>query len=112
MAFDKKGMRISKEVKEEYIDETKIFHGEVLDTKDVITFQGTTVEEIEHAFRDSIDDYLEFCHKRGEEPDKPFSGKFILRLPSDLHRKIYLHAYKSGMSLNKWIIDILKKSIY
>ena len=95
----------------EYIDETKIFHGEVLDTKDMITFQGTSVEEIENAFRDSIDDYIEFCRGRGEKPDKPFSGKFVLRLPSELHHKIYLHARKTGKSLNKWIVDLLNESV-
>jgi predicted HicB family RNase H-like nuclease len=45
----------------EYDDEAKIFHGEILDTKDVITFQGTSVDEIEKAFRGSVDDYLAFC---------------------------------------------------
>ena len=65
----------------EYDDEAKIFHGEVLGIKDVVTFQGTTVDEIEQAFKDSIDDYLAFCAQRGEEPDRPFSGKFNLRIP-------------------------------
>lgn len=50
----------------EYDDEASLFHGEVLDTKDVITFQGRHVDEIEKAFRDSIDDYLEFCKSRNE----------------------------------------------
>ena len=45
-----------------------------MDLRDVITFQGKSVDELEKAFKDSIDDYLEFCEERGEEPDKPFSG--------------------------------------
>lgn len=48
----------------EYDDEAKIFHGEVLGIKDVVTFQGTTVDEIEQAFKDSVDDYLAFCKER------------------------------------------------
>ena len=44
----------------EFDDEAKIFHGDVVDTRDVITFQGETVDELEKAFRGSIDDYLEF----------------------------------------------------
>ncbi len=51
----------------EYDDEAEIFHGEILGIKDVITFQGRSVEEIEQPFRDSIDDYLAFCEQRGEE---------------------------------------------
>ena len=95
----------------EYDGEAKIFHGEVLDTKDVITFQGTTVKEIETAFRDSIEDYLDFCRDRGEKPEKPFSGKFIVRIPSELHHKLYIHANRSGKSLNKWVVDLLKKAV-
>ncbi|MBM4325738.1 MAG: type II toxin-antitoxin system HicB family antitoxin [Deltaproteobacteria bacterium] len=92
----------------DYDDEARIFHGEVLDLKDVITFQGKSVEEIERAFRDSIDDYLEFCKKRGEKPDKPFSGRMMLRLPPDLHRKAYLSARREGKSLNQWIAEKLE----
>lgn len=44
----------------EYDDEAKIFHAEVLGIKDVVTLQGTTVDEIEQAFKDSVDDYLAF----------------------------------------------------
>ncbi len=44
----------------EFGDEAGIFHGEVPDVRDVITFQGKDVEEIKKAFRDSIVDYLEF----------------------------------------------------
>lgn len=41
-----------------YDDEAKLFHGEVIDLKDIITFQGTTISELEQAFKDSVDDYL------------------------------------------------------
>ncbi len=66
----------------EYDDEAKIFHGDVLGIKDVITFQGTTVDEIEHAFKDSVNDYLAFCKERGEEPDRPY-------LPLSLRLRVF-----------------------
>ena len=94
----------------EFDDEARIFHGEVLDLRDVITFQGKSVEEIESGFRDSVDDYLEFCKQRGEEPDKPFSGRLMLRLPPHLHRKAYVTARREGKSLNQWIAEKLEKS--
>ncbi len=94
----------------EYDDEAGIFHGEVVDLKDVITFQGQSVEELERAFRESIDDYLEFCLERNEEPDKPFSGRLMLRLPAALHRKVYVTALKEGKSLNQWIAERLEKA--
>ena len=91
----------------EFDDKAGIFHGEVLDLKDVITFQGKTVDELEQAFRDSIDDYLDFCAERNENPDKPFTGKLMLRLPPRLHRKVYVQAQHEGKSLNQWISDKL-----
>lgn len=54
--------------------EEGVLHGEVLNTRDVITFEGRTVAELGRAFRASIEDYLAFCKERGEEPEKPFSG--------------------------------------
>jgi len=94
----------------EFDGEVGIFHGEVLDTRDVITFQGTTVDEIEQAFQDSVDDYIEFCSERGEEPDRPFSGRLMVRLSSDLHRKLYVEARRDGKSLNQLISDRLAQS--
>jgi len=93
----------------EFDDETGIFHGEVLDLRDVITFQGKSVEEIERAFRESIDDY-EFCEERHEEPDKPFSGRLMVRLPPEVHRKAYVSARREGKSLNQWIAEKLEKA--
>ena len=55
-----------------YDEEADIFHGEVLGIRDVVTFQGRSVDELKAALRDSIDDYLEMCEKHGKEPDKPF----------------------------------------
>jgi len=81
--------------KVEFDDEADIFHGEVIGLRDVITFQGRTVDEVKEAFRESVDDYLAFCAKRGEEPEKPFTGKFVVRISPDLHRKVYVAAKKS-----------------
>lgn len=64
-------------------EEAKIFHGEVLGLKDVITFQGTSVDELEKEFKHSIDDYLEFCKKKGRAAEKPFSGNLLLRVPPE-----------------------------
>lgn len=94
----------------EFDSEADLFHGEVLDLRDVITFQGRTTEEIRQAFIDSIDDYLEFCAERGEDPDRPFSGNLTLRLSSELHRKAYVAAQLEGVSLNQWIIEKLARA--
>lgn len=72
--------------KVEVDDDADIFHGEVINIRDVVTFQGRAVEELRQAFQDSVKDYLAFCAERGEEPDKPFSGRFVIRLAPEVHR--------------------------
>ncbi len=97
--------------KVEFDDEAGIFHGEVLDTRDVITFQGQSVAELKTAFQGSIDDYLAFCEQRGEEPNKPFSGQFVTRIPPELHRQVNLAASISGKSLNAWVVEQLQTAV-
>ncbi len=92
-----------------YDDEAKIFHGEVIGLKDVITFQGTSVEELENAFKDSVDDYLAWCRKRGEEPEKAFSGNLRIRISPSLHAQLALEASLHGQSLNTLILTKLNK---
>ena len=88
-----------------------IFHGEVINTRAVITFQGKSVEDLKQAFEDSINDYLEFCASRNEEPEKPFSGKLIVRMSPELHRHVSLEARRLGKSLNSYIVDRLKAEV-
>jgi predicted HicB family RNase H-like nuclease len=87
----------------EYDAEARIFHGDVINTRDIITFQGTTVEEIEKAFKDSIDDYITWCKEEGVEPEKPYSGKFNLRLSPELHREVAMVAKKLKISINNFV---------
>jgi len=87
----------------EYDADAKIFHGDILNTRDVITFQGKTVNEIEKAFRDSIEDYISWCKEDGVEPEKPYSGKFNVRLSPELHRQAATLAKKRRVSLNYFV---------
>ena len=93
----------------EFDDEAMIFHGEVIGIKDVVTFQGKSIKEIEKAFHDSVDDYFDLCKERGEVPDKPFSGRFVVRVSPEIHRKVYVSAKKSGLSINAWLNKNLQK---
>jgi predicted HicB family RNase H-like nuclease len=97
--------------KVEFDDEAEIFHGEVLGIRDVVTFQGKTAKEIKKAFTESVDDYLAFCAERGEAPDKPFTGKFVVRISPELHRKIYLSAKLSNESINAWLNEKLDRVV-
>lgn len=86
-------------------EEAAIIHGEVINTRDVITFQGESIAEVKKAFHESVDDYLAFCKARGEDPDKPFSGQFVTRVSPSLHRQASLAAAISGKSLNAWVVE-------
>ncbi|MCK4763359.1 MAG: type II toxin-antitoxin system HicB family antitoxin [Candidatus Aminicenantes bacterium] len=94
-----------------YDDEVKSFHGEVINTRTVITFQGKSVAEIEQAFKNSVDDYLEWCRERNKEPEKPFSGKFVLRISPELHRELNIHARKENLSLNSYVEKTLRHAV-
>jgi predicted HicB family RNase H-like nuclease len=95
----------------EFDDEASTFHGRVINTHDVITFHGKSVAELRKAFRESVDVYLDFCAERGEEPDKPFSGQFVTRIPPDLHRRASLAASLAGKSLNAWVAEKLQSAV-
>ena len=90
-------------------DEAGLFHGEVVNTRDVITFQGRSVGELRQAFQDSVDDYLEWCAERGKQPEKPYSGRFVVRIDPEVHRSVAEAARVAGKSLNAWVAELLSR---
>ena len=94
-----------------YDDEAELFHGEVIDTRDVIFFEGTSVEDLNKEFRFSIDDYLAMCAERGQEPDKPFSGRIPLRISPEVHRAANAVAKSEGKSLNAWLAETIERAV-
>ena len=97
--------------KVEYDPDAKILHGEVVGIRDVVTFQADSAKGIEKAFRDSVDYYLAFCGERGEDPDKPFSGQFVVRLDSELHRQLSNIAQAAGKSLNAIVVEYFSREV-
>ena len=91
----------------EYDQDADIFHGEVLHLNDVVTFQGRSIDDLKKALADSVEDYLQFCKEVGKEPERPFSGKFNIRISPELHQRIAKKAADAGLSLNSWIINKL-----
>ena len=93
-----------------YDHEDSVFHGEVVGTRDVIFFEGTSVDQLNEEFHFSIDDYLAVCEERGRTPDKTFSGRIPLRIPPNLHRAATVAARAEGKSLNSWIAESVEKA--
>ena len=91
--------------------QANLFRGGVINVRDVVTFQGRSVDELRQAFADSIEDYLSFCAERGEAPDQPFSGRFTVQLSPEQHRKIILAAEKAGKDVAQWVAEALEQAV-
>ena len=93
----------------EYSSEDECFVGHIAGIRDVVGFHGETVTELKLAFEESVDDYLETCSKVGKSPQKPYSGKLMLRIPSNIHAAVATAAELSGKSINQWATDALNR---
>lgn len=94
-----------------YDADDRLFSGRIVDLRDVIHFEGTSVEELEAAMRETVDDYLAYCAEQGEAPDRPYSGKVGLRLGAALHRAAAVRAAEEGKSLNDLVVDALRAHV-
>ncbi len=93
----------------EFDSECDSLHGEVLDINDTITFYANSVDGLKQAMKDAIDDYLEHCEEIGKTPEKPYSGKISLRMPTTLHKKISTAAIMRGISINTFVLECIEK---
>lgn len=91
-----------------FSDEDGLFVGHVIGTRDVISFHGETVDELQREFENAVDTYLMSCKKLGVAPDREYTGKFNLRLPEELHRTLSEEAEAEDISLNDLVIRKLR----
>lgn len=92
----------------EYSPADRVFHGRIVGITDIITFEGTSVEALEKDFRDAVDDYLDMCAQDGVEPQRPYSGRFVLRVSPEIHREASLAARSARASMNAWIVGAIQ----
>ncbi|MDP8207531.1 MAG: type II toxin-antitoxin system HicB family antitoxin [Candidatus Electryonea clarkiae] len=91
----------------EYSDEDGCFIGHIAGIEDIIGFHGESVSEVRGAFEEAVDDYLETCEKLNRSPQKSYSGKLMLRIPSEVHAAVATAAKVSGKSINQWAAEKL-----
>lgn len=91
----------------EYSDEDGCFVGHIAGIKDIVGFHGETVTEMRAAFEEAVDDYLALCAETGKRPDRPYSGRIMLRVPPELHAQVAMQAEANGLSLNQWAMERL-----
>ena len=96
----------------EFDPEDNILFGNIIGIRDTVGFHGESVSELKDAFHEAVDFYLESCEKAGREPNKPFSGKFMVRVDSSLHGKVAAAAVNAGKSLNKWVAETLEQAVH
>ncbi len=95
----------------DFDEDENLLHGRVVNIDDVVTFLGRTVAEVRKALKDSVEDYLAFCAERGREPNKPYSGKFVVRLDPKVHAAVAVAAAESDQSINEYVAHQLEQAV-
>ena len=95
----------------EYDERDNIFVGRILGVRSIISFHGQTVRELRKEFEHAVDDYIAECAEKGLSPEKPASGKLLLRVPPEVHGRAMVVAQASGKSLNQWVADLLERAV-
>ena len=94
----------------EYDPADKIFVGHIVGIRDIVGFHGSTVEELESAFHEAVEHYLEVCGKIGQQPQRSYSGKLTLRIPPEIHMAVATAAETNRKSINQWAADVLRQA--
>ena len=95
----------------EYDAQDKLFVGHLAGIRDIIGFHGKSVAQLEKAFREAVDDYLATCEKLDQKPDKPYSGRLLVRVAPELHARASSAAHRKGVSLNQWVARALERAV-
>ena len=95
----------------EYDERDNIFVGRLLGIRAIISFHGHTVKELRKEFEHVVDDYLAECSEMGVTPEKPASGKLLLRVSPEVHGRAMVVAQASGKSLNQWVAEVLERAV-
>ena len=95
----------------EYDERDKIFVGRILGVRSIISFHGETVGQLRSEFELAVNDYLADCKSQGVAPEKPASGKLLLRVPPEVHGKALVAAQAAGKSLNQWATEVLQLAV-
>lgn len=94
-----------------YASEDRVFYGKVEGINDLISFEGSTVDELEEGFKYMVDKHIEDCNRQDIPIEKSYKGNLNIRLSPDLHKKATLNASLKGISLNQYINNAIQKEI-
>lgn len=95
----------------EFSESDGIFYGKVLGIRALISYEGTTANELVNDFHNAVDDYLALCEAENKEPETAYKGSFNVRISPELHRQAAIYASRHGISLNKVVEGSLRTTL-
>ncbi|WP_257282151.1 type II toxin-antitoxin system HicB family antitoxin [Endozoicomonas sp. ISHI1] len=96
----------------EFDGDDRIFVGHLAGIQDIVGFHGSTVDELEQAFHEAVDNYIAISEETGRPAQKPCSGKLMLRVPPEVHAAVIAAADVNGKSINQWATEVLGKAAH
>lgn len=94
-----------------YDAKDRVFFGKIEGINDLVTFEGTTVDELENAFKYMVDEHIKDCEKEGVPVEKSYKGTFNIRLNPGVHKKAAQLALIKGITLNQLVQRAIKREI-
>lgn len=95
----------------EFSQEDRLFFGKVIGIRALISYEGTTAEELIRDFHEAVDDYLELCETENREPEKSYKGSFNIRVSPELHKQAVIFALANQMTLNSFVESAMRKAL-
>ena len=95
----------------EYDERDNILVGRILGVRTIISFHGETVKKLRAEFELAVKDYLADCKREGVQPEKPASGRLLLRVSPEIHGRALVAAQAAGKSLNQWATEVLRHAV-
>lgn len=83
--------------------EDGVIFGKILYINDLVTFEADNLQDLYTAFKEAVDDYLEFCESNGKAPDKSFKGSFNVRISPENHKRAAIESAKLNITLNQYV---------
>ena len=91
--------------------EDEIFFGKIEGIEDLISFEGSSVNELKKSFEEAVEDYITLCKEAGKKMEKSYKGSFNVRIPSEIHKQAKRLATMKGISLNQFVQKAVEEEV-
>lgn len=91
----------------EFSEKDNLFFGKVMGIRPLLSYEGTTAQELVADFHEAVDDYLALCREEGTEPETAYKGSFNVRISPELHKQAVIYVQGSQKSLNSFVEEAI-----